>query len=136
MKTINTTLITFLTLVLLSVAGLEAQVEHYNNITPNAIKTLKAGIQSDNNGLRRSSIYMAGFYKIDDAVQVLINELQKEKDPSTEVLIALSLYNIGNPEGIEAIKTLSESNGDTKVKRISNAIYKAYEENSDLVTQK
>lgn len=85
---------------------LKAQSSNYKNINKNSIATLKEGIHSENRGVRESSIIMAGLYKIEEAVDALTDELNNEKDPDTIVLIALSLYNIGEPRGMEAVKGL------------------------------
>lgn len=79
---------------------------------------------------------MAGLYKIDEAVDALTGQLKNEKDANTRVLIALSLYNIGDPEGMEAVKDLSENDKDTKVKRMTTALYQDFIENFVNVSQR
>jgi hypothetical protein len=128
MKTVTTTLLVLSFLVLTAGTNLKAQSSNYKKVTANSIETLKAGISSENKGLKRSSIYMAGLYKIDEAVDVLIDRLSKEQDPNTIVLIALSLYNIGNPEGMEAVKHLSLEVQDARVKKMSTLLYRKYVE--------
>jgi HEAT repeat protein len=128
MKTL-TILLVLSVLVLADTAGVKAQSSNYKNVTQNSIETLKHGIKSENLGVRRSSIYMAGLYKINEVVDVLVEQLQKEKDPSTRVLIALSLYNIGNPKGMEAVRDISQIDPNTRVKRMSTALYGTYIEN-------
>ena len=69
---------------------------------------------------------MAGFYKIDEAVDILTGQLLVEKDPGIKILIALSLYNIGNPEGVEAIRKLAVKDSNSEVRRMSTILYKEY----------
>ena len=107
-----TTLIVLLVITLTAAAGLQAQSSKYKNVTVNSVETLKQGIKSDNPGLRKSSIYMAGLYKIDEAVATLTEQLEKEKNPGIRILIALSLYNIGNSHGMDAVKDLSVNDND------------------------
>jgi len=121
-----TTLVVLLVITLNAAAGLQAQSSKYKNITVNSLETLKQGIKSDNPGLRRSSIYMAGLYKIDEAVETLTEQLDKEKNPGIRVLIALSLYNIGNQDGMDAVKELSVNDSDKEVKRMSTVLYREF----------
>lgn len=125
MKTV-TTLIVLLIVVLNANVGLQAQSSKYKNITEYSLETLKQGIKSDNSGLRRSSIYMAGLYKIDEAVETLIEQLQKEQNAGTRILIALSLYNIGNPDGMRAVKKLAGTDSDKEVKRMGTLLYREF----------
>lgn len=121
-----TTLVVLLVITLNAAAGLQAQSSKYKNITVNSLETLKQGIKSDNPGLRRSSIYMAGLYKIDEAVETLTEQLDKENNPGIRVLIALSLYNIGNQDGMDAVKELSVNDSDKEVKRMSTVLYREF----------
>lgn len=125
MKTV-TTLVVLLVIALNADIGLQAQSNKYKNITQHSIETLKQGIKSDNPGLRKSSIYMAGLYKIDEAVDALTEQLAKEKSSGTKILIALALYNIGNPDGMEAVKELAKRDSDKEVKRMSTVLYREF----------
>lgn len=125
MKSVTTLVV--LLIVLVSVqTGLQAQSSNYKNINEYSLESLKKGIQSDNPGLRRSAIYMAGLYRIDEAVETLVDQFDKEKIPSNRVLIALSLYNIGNPEGMEAVKDLAARDKDKEVKRMGTVLYRQF----------
>jgi HEAT repeat protein len=136
MKTAATLLMVGLFVAMTMSQELGAQSSNYKNITKNSIVTLKEGIQSENPGVRKSSIYMAGLYKIEEAVDVLTKEIRTEKDANIKVLIALSLYNIGDPKGMEAVKALSENDQDLRVKRMSTALYQAYIENAVSISQR
>ena len=130
MKSVTTLVV--LLIVLVSVqTGLQAQSSNYKNINEYSLESLKKGIQSDNPGLRRSAIYMAGLYRIDEVVETLVDQLDKEKIPSNRVLIALSLYNIGNPEGMEAVKDLAARDKDKEVKRMGTVLYRQFADIND-----
>ena len=88
-----------------------------------ALENLIAGIHSENDGVRRNSIYFAGYYKIVETEDALIAQLKKEKDPSTRILIALVLYELGSEEGLFEVKDLSLKDKDAKVRRIATQIY-------------
>jgi len=101
-----------------------------SGFTERAIKSLMVGIESDNAGLKKSSIYLSGMYELDGVVETLISQLRKETDPDTRILIALALYKIGNKEGLDAIEELVKNDDNSKVKRISSAILNQFIINS------
>lgn len=89
---------------------------------------LLVGIHSENEGLRKSAIYMAGKYKINEAVPVLALQLKKEENPDTRILIALSLYTIGSPVGIQAVKLQAAGEKNPRVKKMYTEIYESFEQ--------
>ena len=121
-----------LALTLLLVTGINlnlfAQPNPISNVTNNeyALDNLKSGINSENSGVRKSSIYFAGKYRIAEIVTCLVERLGKEGEPSVRLLIAYSLYEIKDSEGMKAVKELSIDDSDEKVKRICNNIYQEF----------
>jgi HEAT repeat protein len=114
-----------LTVILVALTmNLFAQEDKDENRYPNekAIKNLITAINSDNDGLRRSAVYFAGKYKVKETVSPLAEILKKEKDPNNRVLIALALFEIGDEEGINAVKKLAANDEDLYVRRMSFAI--------------
>ena len=129
--TVTFVLFTILTLLFVLTNNVKAQdnktsskvvIEKYD-LAKNAIKSMLMGIKSENDGLRRSAIFYAGQYKIEEATDCLIEEFQKEKDPGTKILIALSLYKIGNPIAIDYIKDMVSNENNQKAKDMFTAIY-------------
>lgn len=92
-----------------------------------AVMNLISGIKSNNDGLKKSCIYFAGKYHISETVQVLITELLNSNDVKMICLIARSLYEIGDPEGIAAVKELTRRSAEPKVKNFGHFIITAYE---------
>ncbi|MGE5432487.1 MAG: HEAT repeat domain-containing protein [Syntrophomonadaceae bacterium] len=92
----------------------------------NAVGNMIMGIESDNDGLSKNCVYFAGLYRVPEAVQPLLKKMRNETDPSTKVLIALALFRIGDPEGMEMIESLSVKDPDPKVRRMCSAIYNEY----------
>ncbi len=109
----------------ISVSSLPAQNNSIKDLTSNkyALQNLLAGIKSDNEGVQRSSIYFAGKYKIAESESALIEQLSKEENPSTRILIALVLFEMGSIEGLDAVKELALNDVDPKVRRMSTHIY-------------
>ena len=124
------TLTVLLTMVLSFNAA--AQPNSISNITKNkyALDNLKVGINSENIGVRKSAVYFSGKYKISELVDCLVERLEKENEASIRLLIAYSLYEIKDTEGMKAVKELSLLDKDAKVKRMSNNLYKEYLENT------
>ncbi len=118
----------FLLLIMVANLNVLAQPNPISNITKNeyALDNLKTGINSENTGVRKSSIYFAGKYRIAEAVGYLIERLEKEDEASVRLLIAYSLYEIKNAEGMKAVKELSIKDNDVKVKRMSFNFYEEY----------
>ncbi|MCU0365572.1 MAG: HEAT repeat domain-containing protein [Ignavibacteriaceae bacterium] len=104
--------------------------------TPNkhALENLVAGIHSDNTGVKRSAIYFAGKYRIAETEEALIAQLKTENDPSTRILIALVLYELGSEEGLLEVKDLSLNDKNTKVRRMATQIYNEYMVNDASAT--
>lgn len=129
----------FLTAVLLAAVltgSVYAQKNSIKDVTPNkhALENLVAGIHSDNTGVKRSSIYFAGKYRIAETEEALIAQLKEETDPSTRILIALVLYEMGSEEGLLEVKDLSMNDEDSKVRRMTMQIYNEYLINDDANT--
>jgi HEAT repeat protein len=93
-------------------------------VNDTALKNLTAAITSENEGLRRSGVYLAGKYKIAEVVDELTEILSEEKDPNNRVLIVLALNEIGTDKALKAIKKLAVNDEDIYVRRMSYAIFK------------
>jgi HEAT repeat protein len=92
----------------------------------NAVENLKNGIKSENEGLKKSAIYYAGYYRVSETVPVLTETVKNETEPSTKILIALVLYRIGDEKGINLVKNMADSDKNTEVRRMCTCIYNAY----------
>ena len=111
-----------------AIGQLTAQSNNLKDITNNeyALVNLLDGIMSENEGVKRSSIYLVGKYRIAEAEQVLIEQLEMEENPSNRILIALVLYEIGSENGLLEVKKLISNDDNHKVRRMSTHIYNEY----------
>lgn len=127
-KQIVGVVIIFLLLFMITNLNLLAQPNPISNITQSkyALDNLKSGINSENIGVRKSSVYFAGKYRIAEAVRYLVDRLKKEDEASVRLLIAYSLYEIKDAEGMKAVKELSLKDNNVKVKRMSSNFYEEY----------
>ena len=92
-------------------------------LSENAIANLNTAIKSDNPGLRKSAIYLAGKHSIEEASKALLEQLELEKNPSIRILIARVLYRIGKDEFINDIHKLASIDENVKVRKMATAIY-------------
>lgn len=120
MKTFKTFLLIVTIAVLLSVTLTQAQVQE--SFSEKEIENLISGINSENNGLIRSSVYFAGKYQIEEVVETLVDKLDKEEDPSNIILIAMTIYKIGDRESLMKVLDTAKSSENERVKHMLNAI--------------
>jgi len=99
-----------------------------------ALDNLIMGIHSENEGVRKSAIYFAGKYKVSETAQDLIDQLNREDNSSIKILIALALFEMDSKEGLEAVKKLSLSDKNVKVRRMTAFIYNEYLNNNFMAT--
>jgi len=91
-----------------------------------AVMNLVTALNSDNEGLRKSAIYLAGKNKVKEVADVLTERLTKEKEACMKILVALSLYNIGDERGMNAVQRVAEKDSDLRVRRMCDAIFSEY----------
>ena len=72
-----------------------------------AITNYLLGAQSDNDGLKVSCIYFIGKYKVLEANAQLIEEINSTNDIDLKILIAWSLYRIGEESGINELEQIA-----------------------------
>ncbi len=109
--------------VLMSLSTVFAQSSRAN-LTENHLKNLVTGIHSENRGLQRSSIYFAGYYKIEEVSDDLRNLMINNNNPDVQVLAALALYEIGDQQVMyDLMKIVKDTDQDMKVRKMAKAIY-------------
>lgn len=91
-----------------------------------ALQNLVIGIHSENEGVRESSIYLAGQYRFIDTENALIEQLKVEKDSDIKVLIGLALFRMNSEKGMSELQRLASADENPRVSRMSYAIYNEY----------
>jgi hypothetical protein len=91
-----------------------------------ALQNLEMGIQSENDGVRESAIYLAGQYRFIDTEDALIKQLKVEKKSDIKVLIGLALFRMSSEKGMSELQELSSQDESPRVRRMSQAIYNEY----------
>jgi HEAT repeat protein len=102
--------------------------------TEREIDNLKIALRSENTGLRKSAIYLTGFYGMREMVPVLVDQLKREESADVKILTALVLLKIEDPRGIRAIEELSIRDDNARVRRMSKAILNEFK-NKTVVTE-
>jgi HEAT repeat protein len=126
------------TMALVMTLGLTAAYAQKSDLDlkKNEIENLLTGITSDNVGLKKSAVYMAGKYEVIETAETLIGQLKVEDDASVKILIALALYRMGSEDGMEAVENLARTDSNKEVKRMSLAILNQWEEDKETVAVK
>ena len=93
------------------------------NLDENAYANLKTAIQSENPGLRKSGIYYAGKYSVNEVSETLLEQLKDETDPSLRILILRVLYILEDDKFTDDIYEVALNDEDTKVRKMASAIY-------------
>jgi len=88
---------------------------------------LIAGFSHDCEGVRNSSIYFAGRYKIKGTTDALIDLLEKEENPKTRGLIVYSLFMIGEEKGLSKIYKLAADKKDEYFRKAFGEIINEFE---------
>jgi HEAT repeat protein len=91
-----------------------------------ALQNIEMGIQSENDGVRESAIYLAGQYRFIDTEDALIKQLKVEKDSDIKVLIGLALFRMSSEKGMNELLGLATQDENPRVRRMSSAIYSEY----------
>jgi len=91
---------------------------------------LEMGIQSENIGVRESTIYFTGKYRLIEMEDELIAQLQVEKDSDIRVLIGLALFRMGSEKGMETLADTKSTDSNPRVRRMFASIYNEYQINN------
>ncbi len=91
-----------------------------------AVQNLLIGLGSQNDGLRRSSAYILGELRSDEAVIPLMRALKGNEDERTQIVAALSLCKIGDERGLYAVKQEVRFSENEKVRNCCSWFYNQY----------
>jgi hypothetical protein len=96
----------------------------------NMINNLEEGLKSENEGLRRSSIYLSAYYQIKELVNPLAENLEKVTDSKERVLLLLALYKIGGDDSYRIIQEYVMNGNDIEASRLAKSILNEFAANS------
>ena len=92
----------------------------------NAVANYLVALKSDNDGLRRSAIYMLGQLEAKDAVIPMMKVLRNCRDAKCRIAAAWALSKIGTAVGVYAVKQAVRFDEDLKVKTHAAWYYNLY----------
>ncbi len=115
-------------LLLGSVSIFAQEVKSNGNIqlTENSIDNYLVGLNSNNLGLRISSAYFLGEYKISEAIIPLMKMLNNEKSEEARIIAALSLVKIGTGKAVYAVKQASDFDKSERVRNLCAKFYSSF----------
>lgn len=103
----------------------------------NEISNLIMGINSENEGLQKSSIYFAGKYSISETAEEIFSVMEKSKNPSIKYLCAVSLLKMESKENLEKIYGYLQNHKQESIYGKLLAVYNEYlKNNSDKLASK
>jgi hypothetical protein len=112
---------------LLSIQILPQETADKNSSAKEAcFKTLQQGLCSNNLGLQAGCAYMIGELCYQSSVITLMKMFHNSPSEKIRILVALSLYKIGDSRGIYAIKQAIKFDESERVQRMCEIFYKAY----------
>lgn len=126
MKTALLTLVAVMTLSLSVVSARDIK----SGLNRKAVDNLVEAIKSDNEGVRMQSIFLAGKYEVSEAVSSLKSALRNSSSPEEKILIALSLYRIGDMSGMNAVKETARFDSSVKVRNRCALLYNDFMSNT------
>jgi HEAT repeat protein len=90
------------------------------------VANLLVGLSSDNTGLKSSSAYQLGEFKDSKSVIPLMRVLRNDKNENTRIIAALSLYKIGTPLSINAVRQAIRFDESPKVQKMCLNFYNSF----------
>jgi HEAT repeat protein len=81
-----------------------------------SIKSILQGIKSENDGVKKSCIYFAGKYKIQEASEYLVEELTVLDDGELCSLLVWSLYQIGDESCFKELQEIVKNHDSEELK--------------------
>jgi len=123
-KTITTALLTLT--IALSAFATTPKSSNYSKVDwQKAEKNYLVALSSDNIGVRQSATNFLAKYRLTGAVQPLVEVLKNDKIEQLRMAAALALVQMGNKDGIEAVKDAAIYDGSEKVAKFCEQLINA-----------
>jgi hypothetical protein len=100
----------------LTSACFSQKLTYYTDIPEDAKENYITGITSDHPGLKSSCIYFAGRYMLKEAGELLVEELKKCREEDLSLLIAWSIYKIGEKNCLDELEKIAENHTSKRLK--------------------
>lgn len=128
------TRITIVTMIVVfSAFATTPKTAHYSKVNwTTAEKNYIAALYSENVGLRNSAVSFIAEYRLTGAVQPLIERLREDKVEQVRMASALALVQLGNSDGIVAVKEAAIYDGSDKVAKFCEQLINSSSEELSL----
>lgn len=93
------------------------------SISDNSLGDLRSAIKSENYGLRKSGIYLAGKHSINQVSETLLDQLKVEEDPNLRILIIRVLYILDDVKYADSISEVASNDKNARVRNMASSIY-------------
>jgi hypothetical protein len=90
------------------------------------------GVQSNIPGIKKCCIYFAGKYRVEEAVQILIEEFNRPGEGEYKPLIVWSLYRIGDEACIKKLRSILASETREEIKLFCSTLLTIQEYGAEL----
>jgi HEAT repeat protein len=94
-----------------------------NILTKDAVRNYLFDLKSNNEGVRISSAYFLGEYKVEEAVIPLMKMLNSEANEQARIVAALSLSKIKTGKAVYAVKQASVLDNSQRVRNLCTRFY-------------
>jgi len=115
-------LATVFVLLVLTASLISAQ-ELKEQFDANGVKNLITAINSDNPGLQRSGLYLAGKYKVIDAAESVIAAYDKSETMSSKFLALHVMLQLGDKKSIAKVKEISKFEENETLRTLAYSYY-------------
>jgi hypothetical protein len=116
-------------------AGQESGKTEFKKMSETGITNLINGVKSDNPGLKKSSIFMAGKYNVVEMEDVLIAELKNQNDPEIKLLIATALHGMYSKKGMIALEDFAQDSSNPRLQKFAKLYIADFNKNHMPVAQ-
>jgi hypothetical protein len=119
-------------------SSLLAQAQEKKNdmkFTEQGITNLETAIKSDNPGLKKSAIFMAGKYQVVELEDLLIDELKSQNNTEIKLLIANVLHKMYSEKGMMVLEDFAKDSSDKKMQKFASLLITDYNNSKLNVVQ-
>ncbi len=126
MKTITTIFLIVVFFLGVPLSSIAKDGDDNKEVSGSTVSSLLNGLNSENIGLKGSSVYMLGELKVTSAVIPLMRLLHNDESEEIRISAALALYKIGTPMSIHAVKQASRFDDSERVAKLAHKFYSDY----------
>lgn len=117
----------------LAFTGIKTFAQTDYKFTESQIENLIAGIESDNDGVRKMAVYYAGLYNIKEVTKELLDQFKNEENAEIRKLIARVVYRNGELNDLEKLCKIALKFDDKIETKMCNLLYQDFKKNHETI---